>query len=219
MPSGLESGKTWSPIGAQATVSTSAASRVWTLNEVAAYEGAGTWPAPPADYEVIAQYLGDSTSTVITFDSIPQNYRHLRIVMGPAIRDSQGASPSIMFNNDNTQANYGVWLVREAYSIQGSAGVNNWNPIGDLPTYTHGTMATFDIPGYSNTAIGASLQAFLGARIAGSGLGGYVGFGGQGYDQTGAITRIDFFYMYSTGTNYDYKAPTSVTLFGIGTAD
>ena len=216
---GISAGKAWSRIGAEVAPTSSAASGVWQIGEVAENVGAGTWPAPAEDYEVIAQYLGDSTSTVITFNSIPQNYRHLRIVMGPAIRDSQGAAPSIMFNNDNTQANYGVWGVREAYSIQGGAGQNNWNFIGDLPTYTHGTMATFDIPGYSNTAIGGSMQAFLGARIAGSSLGGYVGFGGQGYDQTGAITRIDFFYMYSTGTNYDYKSPTSVTLFGIGTAD
>lgn len=172
-----------------------------------------------ATIEPIAQYLGDSTSTVITFNSIPQTYRHLRIVMGPAIRDSQGGTLSIMFNNDNNQTDYGVWGVRDAYGIQGVAGGNNWNSWGDLPTYTHGTMATFDIPAYSNTAIGGSLQAFIGGRIAGSGIGGYIGFGGQGYDQSGAITRIDFFYMYSTGTTYDYKAPTSVTLFGIGTAD
>ena len=46
-----------------------------------------------------------------------------------------------------------------------------------------------------------------------------MGFAGLGYDQAAAISRIDIFYMYSTGTNYDYKAPTSVTLFGIGTAD
>ena len=216
---GIEAGKTWSRIGAQVAPTEDAASGVWQLNEVAEYEGAGTWPQPPEEYEVIARYLGDSTSTVITFNNIPQNYRHLRIVMGPWIRDSQGASMSFMINNDNTQANYGVWGIRSNWDQAGGAGQNNYSSWGDLPTYEHGTFGQMDIPGYSNTAIGGSVQTFLGGRIFGSGIGGYFGFGGQGYDQAGAITRLDFFYMYSTGTNYDYRAPSTVTLFGIGKAD
>lgn len=66
MPTGYESGKTWSPIGAQPAVSTSAASRVWTMNEVAAYEGAGTWPAPTVGHW---SFIGDPDSS-----GSPANY-------------------------------------------------------------------------------------------------------------------------------------------------
>ena len=210
-----------SVIGPENAPTSSSASGVWSLSEVAEAVRDSAWPAPPEDYEVIEQYLGDSTSTVITFNNIPQNYRHLRIIMGPAWRDAQGASVSLMFNNDNTQANYGMWGARDTgnWALAGGAGQNNYNHYGDLPTYNHGTFGTFDIPGYSNPAIGGSMQSVMGARIFGGSIGGIFGFAGLGYDQAAAITRIDIFYMYGTGTNYDYKAPTSVTLFGIGTAD
>ena len=81
MPTGYQSGKTWSPIGAQATVSTSAASRVWTINEVAAYEGADTWPAPITDYEAIATFQDASFAATISFTSIPATFTMLKIVV------------------------------------------------------------------------------------------------------------------------------------------
>ena len=81
MPTGYESGKAWSPIGAQATVSTDAASRVWTLNEVAAYEGANSWPVPLGpSWEAITTVTNTGTTNAITFTSIPQQYTDLKIV-------------------------------------------------------------------------------------------------------------------------------------------
>ena len=55
---GISAGKTWSRIGAEVAPTSSAASGVWQIGEVAENVGAGTWPAPAEDYEVIAQYLG-----------------------------------------------------------------------------------------------------------------------------------------------------------------
>ncbi|MED6314934.1 MAG: hypothetical protein VX704_07855, partial [Verrucomicrobiota bacterium] len=51
-------------------MSTSAASRVWTLNEVAAYEGADTWPAPKVNgFEKIGS-TDAGGSTEVTFTGI-----------------------------------------------------------------------------------------------------------------------------------------------------
>ena len=50
---GISAGKTWSRIGAEVAPTSSAASGVWLIGEVAENVGAGTWPAPPSGYVMV----------------------------------------------------------------------------------------------------------------------------------------------------------------------
>lgn len=50
---GISAGKTWSRIGAEVAPTSSAASGVWQIGEVAENVGAGTWPAPPSGYVMV----------------------------------------------------------------------------------------------------------------------------------------------------------------------
>ena len=179
-----------------------------------------------ATMEVISRIVADGSSTVITFSSIPQTYGHLRLIMSKAKRSVQGSSFSLMVNNDNTQTDYGIWGASSAagcgsssWDSEGQAAANIFSSYGDVPTATDGTFATFDFPNYADSSIGTSAQSVIGGRIFGSGIGGIMGFAGFGYDDAAACTRLDFFYAYGTNSNYNYAAPTTFTLFGIGTAN
>lgn len=218
MPTGYESGKAWSPIGAQATVSTSAASRVWTLNEVAAYEGAGTWPAPKQPFEPIAQYVADGSTGLFSFTSIPQTYRSLRIVMANGKRVGSGTNISMFFNSDSTSGNYGY------ASLYGAGTTANYLSSRNSGSFTMGNCPTggvndsqiwvCDITNYSNASVGTMCQIWQGANEQG---GNNTGLMGYGYSVASAITDIEINSSgYDPGLLYNYDTPTVFTLFGIG---
>jgi hypothetical protein len=72
---GIAAGKTWSRIGPEVAPTSAAASGVWTLNELAQNEGAGTWPAPLiGTYEWIGGFNFSSPSTSsVSFTSLQTN--------------------------------------------------------------------------------------------------------------------------------------------------
>tara|TARA_A100001037_G_scaffold207882_1_gene186226 strand:+ start:85 stop:759 length:675 start_codon:yes stop_codon:yes gene_type:complete len=104
VPTGYESGKTWSPIGAQATVSGTAASRVWTLNEVAAYEGADSWPAPQLEgFEKIGSTnAGGSTS--VTFTGIDSTKYQTYMVVWKTINTTTTLDNRVRLNGTDSSS-------------------------------------------------------------------------------------------------------------------
>ena len=149
MPSGLESGKTWSPIGAQATVSTSAASRVWTINEVAAYEGAGTWPEPPGPVVLLGEtHALDSVSTY-TFNSIPKTYKALEL-RGWLVVSTTAINPfQVHFNTIGTNDLYDSHIEKAGSSggvpVNASAG-GSQNAMRPMYSYNAQNDASQPIP-------------------------------------------------------------------------
>lgn len=76
---GLKSGYPWSPIGTQVAPTTDAASRVWTVDEVADYEGLDSWPVPPGPVSLISSNYPSSDVASITIGSIPQNFQAIEL--------------------------------------------------------------------------------------------------------------------------------------------
>lgn len=133
MPTGYESGKAWSPIGAQATVSTSAASRVWTLNEVAAYEGADSWPAPIGPVQLITSSYPSSSVSSITLSGIPQTFSAL-------IVDMALVGDSTTYNQFQLKTNSLSSSSDFKYAGANFAGANGSNGAPSLTTGFAGTV-------------------------------------------------------------------------------
>lgn len=222
MPTGYESGKAWSPIGAQATVSTSAASRVWTLNEVAAYEGAGTWPAPKVHYEAISTTSGTTGVASIEFTSIPQKYQDLRIVYvgqssgNDSIFCEMGTGGGAV---DTSNANYGAVGVQGWNSSSLNQTESAWrkHPSFGFP-FNNGSQVAigiWDFPNYTSTNF-YKMTMFHGSSRNSTGNPGnssaYGGpiWNGMNWKNTGALDRIKLAPDGGiTLTNY------TCTLFGI----
>ena len=67
---GISAGKTWSRIGAEVAPTSSDASGVWQMQEVAENVGAGTWPTHvKGTMEFIAQYVADGSTGEFEFTS------------------------------------------------------------------------------------------------------------------------------------------------------
>ena len=100
-------GDNGSVIGPANTPTTSAASGVWSLGELAEAERDDIWPAPQFTFEKIATST-PSGATSLTFSGIPATYRHLQIVAfstqnqgvytGSTLRSTNNAAGSSGYN-------------------------------------------------------------------------------------------------------------------------
>ena len=128
---GISAGKTWSRIGAEVAPTCSAASGVWTLNEVAENEGAGTWPAPPAGvFECIAkETVSGGSTTSVEFTSIPAStYDNIEVVISwvPATSDaSAGISWALEVETDGVSSNAYTVAFNNATGASSSASASN----------------------------------------------------------------------------------------------
>jgi hypothetical protein len=205
-------------IGPENAPTSSSASGVWSLSEVAEAVRDSIWPAPQQPYEALAQYVADGSTGEFEFTAIPQTYRSLRIVMSQGKRVGSGTNVGIWFNGDSTSGNYGYAKIYGAgtnsnYSYGRSAGTVN---MGDCPTgnAADSQMWICDITNYSNASAGTMCQVWQGANQQGGNNTGLMGFG---YSVASAITTIEINSSgYNPGTLYNYDTPTLFTLFGIG---
>tara|TARA_Y100000401_G_scaffold2737_1_gene1958 strand:- start:1362 stop:1931 length:570 start_codon:yes stop_codon:yes gene_type:complete len=166
--------------------------------------------------EAIAKVVMDGTGVTVSFTSIPQTYRHLRIVMANGRRDSSGnLGMYLVFNSNTTVGDYGGWLQFHAGPSITRADTY-WPPFGDIPSTTNSSGAVWDVPDYANASIGHNTQWQYGADISNS---GYRGIGTTNWhpSSSAAITQIDVTSSGSSAGDY-LEAPTTFTLFGIGTA-
>lgn len=226
---GISAGKTWSRIGAEVAPTSSAASGVWTLNEVAENEGAGTWPAPLGEWEVISKTVADSTTATYNFTLIPQTFRDLRMVISAA-RTTTWGDRTLMYVDigsgiDTDLTDYGVRTVSGSSSAYGSMMVvtadNYSGVLEDFPGQPDNGVANssiIDFMDYANTSklptaiiwqngVGQGTFAFNNVHA------GWNYDGGVGAIQGLRITRP------TTTSNYHFKEPTTFTLFGRGAAD
>jgi len=213
-------GSNGSVIGPENAPTTSAASGVWSLGELAEAERDSIWPAPKAGtFEPIAT-VGSGASNY-TFTSIPQTYQDLEIRMFLPGTTVTWGEPEMQTNGSTGTGNYldNYWAVADGSTqSNGQAASRNYARIG----YTHATHISqyinVRINNYAATGIYKSWRSSQFAEVGGGtnpssqNYGAVVCFGGTlSTDSTNAITQIKF----SSSSGSAWPTGTSITLFGI----
>jgi len=190
--------------------------KAWPSTAVSSWMNGGLFGGGAAAMVALGKVVMDGTGVTVSFTSIPQTYRHLRIVMANGRRDSSGnAGFYLAFNSNTTVGDYGGWLQMHAGPSITRAD-HYWPPYGDIPSTTNSSAAVWDIADYANASVGHSTQWQFAADQFNS---GYRGIGTTNWHPSSlaAITQIDVTSS-NTSSGYYLEAPTTFTLFGIGTA-
>ena len=231
---GISAGKTWSRIGAEVAPTSSAASGVWQMQEVAENVGAGTWPAPAAGvFECIAkETVSGSSTTSVEFTSIPAStYDNIEVVVSwvPATSDStSGISWSLEIEtNGEAGNNYGVaWNGASGASSSASAS-NTAYLYGSQPFYmgyTNYQNGLFNRQRWTNinTSTYHSGHTVSGGGVSGQPLGHayqtlywYDKYGVNSQSSSSALSSIKFVSEWSRVI----EAGTTFTMFGIKSSE
>jgi len=175
-------------IGAKKIPNTSAASGLWSTQDVQREVGAGNW-ITAADFESITTItVGVSGSASETFSSIPQTYKHLQLRW--MSRSSGGAYNPIFRFNEDTGNNYSWHYIDGNGTSATSGGGGTQNSI--LIAGIGGTASTFavgimDILDYTNTNKFKTVRILQGADYNGSGA---VDLWSGSWQSSTAITSI-----------------------------
>ena len=161
-----------------------------------------------ATYEPISTQTLGSTTTTVTFSSIPQTYTDLVVVYQPKMI-SATADIGMRYNSD-TGTNYSLTRLSGNGSSTFSTRGSNTSSIGDSYGFA-GTaidsVAIIHIMNYSNTTTyKTSLHRYNRAL---SGLDAVVGL----WRSTSAITSVGFTAV--DGTINDFASGSTFTLYGI----
>ena len=221
---GISAGKTWSRIGAEVAPTSSAASGVWTLNEVAENVGADTWPAPKDFiFDPIATYTFDGSAASYTFSGIPQTYAGLRLITKTAVSGSHSADFHIGVQiNGDTASNYRYFYSYiYDYSTQSSGGSlgSRWLAGLNFGSTTIPYTCIMDLVDYASSNNVPAFTSRYGQTALGTGTSGYnrTGWASGSYEGTiAAITSLTVGTM-GYGSSY-YANGTTATLYGMGTA-
>ena len=164
---------------------------------------------PANSYESIATTTLSSSSSTVTFSSIPSTYTHLQV----RILYQASANGAIRFNSDSTYTNY-----RSHYL--GGDGASAYSGTVQDPSYTGGLATTgiantanifgasvIDILDYTNTNKYKTVRTFAGIDKNGS---GYIDFDSSFWMNTSAISSIT---IEALGTTYSQYS--SFALYGI----
>lgn len=211
-------GENGSVVGPQNLPTSSVASGVWSLGEVAEAQRDGIWPSPPVHMEFISKIVMDGTSNIVSFTSIPQQYRHLRIIGANLQRDSSSNSwIGVQFNNDSTTGNYGYMRLYNLGPTGGPSGQVGTGPqsVDDFPESSNDSAIIWDIGNYADSSVGTNCLVQW-TRDGWQGNGSQ-GVGGSNYQVASAVTRLDIRSNYTT-SGYYLEAPGTFALFGIGKA-
>jgi hypothetical protein len=218
---GLKSGYPWSPIGTQVAPTSSAASRVWTLNEVASYESADSWPAPKVlAFEPIATTTFSGAS--VTFNSIPQTYAALRLILKSG---ASTGSPSTSFhvglqiNGDTTSSYFTQYSYAYDYNNQssGASSSSKWLLGQSFRTNTVPYTCVADFYDYaSSTNVPAFTSRY--GQTPPNNSPSYDMRGWASGSYTGTIAAITSMTVGTMGFGTTFPAGTTATLYGMGEA-
>ncbi len=225
---GIESGKTWSRIGAQVAPTTASASGVWQIQEASEYIGACTWPAPAVDFKAIARFVADGSTATYDFTSIPQDYRDLRLVASLGRNAVSGEKLFIYVDVgsgfDTSSSNYGTYGMRGSSSSYGSMQTeNNASQAGynydwpGSPTTKYANSFIMDWSDYADATKLPNAIFWQNNYMPGGSSQTTITGAWQRY-VAGAIQGIRITRNVTT-SNYYFKQPTTFTLFGRGAAD
>lgn len=147
----------------------------------------------PGSYESIASTTLSTTSSTVTFSSIPSTYSHLQIRMSARSSFSFGSmfDSYIAFNGDNTYSGYKDHILYGNGSTVTAVNASSYN----LSYTTPGVNQTasvyngivLDILDYANTNKNTVARFFGGADLNGS---GNIVFGSVLWPNTAAVNQI-----------------------------
>lgn len=149
--------------------------------------------------ELIGEYISDGTATTVTFSSIPQKYRDLRlIVRGRTTNAVTSQSVAITFNSD-TGANYFRQRLSGGASTASAAESTGASDFGGLTTALSGSSAPTGAPGvidctiygYAGTAFQKNGECKVVFETSTSSGGQNLSWLGSTWKNTAAITRVD----------------------------
>jgi len=231
---GISAGKTWSRIGAEVAPTSSAASGVWQMQEVAENVGAGTWPAPAAGvFECIAkETVSGSSTTSVEFTSIPAStYDNIEVVISwvPATSDSSSGISWLLEIETNGESgnNYGVAWNGASGASSSSSASNTAYLYASQPFYmgyTNYQNGLFNRQRWTNinTSTYHSGHTVSGAGVSGQPLGHayqtlywYDKYGNNSFSYTSALSSIKFVSEWSRVI----EAGTTFTMFGIKSSE
>ena len=155
---GISAGKTWSRIGAEVAPTSSAASGVWQIGEVAENVGAGTWPSPQLEgFEKIGSTnAGGSTS--VTFTGIDSTKYQTYMVVWKTINTTTTLDNRVRLNGTD--------------SSSGNIYQSNWYYVSNSSDY-HSNQNAETYPMVGGTPKGAGDdQVFSQTWISGPSLAG-----------------------------------------------
>ena len=166
-----------------------------------------------ATYEPIATAtVSGSSTTKITFNSIPSTYTDLVIVANPATGSGTGAI-KLTYNNDSTS---GLYSTTRLYGDGSSASSNrisnqndiDFNYVATINSTLGNSTMICSIQNYANST--TNKTCLIRANASAYGTDALVGL----WRNTAAITRVDLTLFYSS----NYKADSTFTLYGIKAA-
>ena len=185
------------------------------LNNLVALLGTAGGGAGAGAYESIATANGDGSSGLITFSSIPSDFKHLQLRFIGKDTYSGGAGPSnmqIRMNSDSTEANYYYHYLRGNGSTASASAGNSPSFLASVSTSSDNAdifgVGVIDILDYGNTSKNKVIRALSGGDANGSGL--IVLYSGS-RNLTDAITSITIF---PTGAG-DFREHSSFALYGV----
>lgn len=149
-------------------------------------------------FSIATQTASNTTTTTLTFTSIPQTYKHLQLVMFDG-SNSISSAGFMYINNDLTNSNYYVNYYYAA-SASGTTSLGTGGTANPYtPNFTGGALTQFPgtmimtIPDYTSTTKAKSALFSDGYYGSDTTYGGYMNHSGYVYTaNTNAITRLDF---------------------------
>lgn len=168
-----------------------------------------------AAFELIETQILASTTTAVTFSSIPSIYKHLQIRI--TARNTTGASnrPITLRINGDTGSNYAYHYIRGNGS-SGSAAFSNSqtsmiiaNSPGATETANIFAVALVDILDYTNTNKTKSVRSLSGRYASDGGI----DHTGGHWNSTSAITSIE---IADRMVSSSLATGTRISLYGIG---
>jgi hypothetical protein len=178
------------------------------LNNLVAISNDGV-TTPPNSYESIQSFTLGSSSSTVTFSSIPSTYKHLQLRIA-AFTASSAGSISFRFNSD-TSASYTYHrLIGNGSSASASSATTSGRTLATIIAAgtTAPSPAVVDILDYTNTNKYTTVRALCGYDYNGS---GEVALYSNLWTNTAAITSIDV--IVEGGASY--AANSSFALYGI----
>lgn len=179
----------------------------------------------PAAFDSIATYTATGSVGVITFNSIPQTYKHLqlRLIARNERNANVGACVDYMRFNNDSGTNYAVHRV----IIQGTSSGNiTTDGYGSQPGVWAGespgiqfnaasySFSICDIVDYTNTNKYTTTKThFLNNNNATTSNGNSASFNSSVWYNTAAVSRIDIFPVGASAQNY--AAGSIFALYGI----
>jgi hypothetical protein len=167
----------------------------------------------PGDFELISSTILGTTSPLVTFSSIPQDYKHLQVRV--AARGNEATTANMIYSrmNGNSSSLYsshrlfgtGLSASGDAY-INGSNAWTGWFPNANAGSNQFGAMV-FDLLDYTSTSKNKTFRSLTGS-VPGSE--NYIFLISGAYRSTTTISSLEFF-----PNSGSFVAGSRFSLYGI----